>query len=998
MASTKEYTQQRIAGLVASFRALTSAQLRGYHEANTKSAFIEPLFAALGWNVFSADEVAREEKASGGRVDYAFKVGGVSRFYVEAKPLRDELNDPEWVKQALTYAYNKGVSWAVLTNFRSFQVFNAHWEVRDLARARALNLACDDYVSDFEKLWMFSKEGVEAEALDREAAKWGMPPRLPVEKRLYGQLREWRAALHTNLYRYEHDNHLRLSFEQIDETILRLFNRLVFIRNAEDRRLEERALLAALHAYQSGGRKGRLLEAVRQVFRTYDGYYDSDLFTLHLCDQAFLEDTLLEGVISGLYDLPGGLASYDFSVLDADVLGAVYEQYLGHVAIEAKEKAQQQERQLALGIVPAEPEFDITAKKQKRKERGVYYTPTWVVDYIVEQTVGRYIKEHSHNEILNMKVLDPACGSGSFLIRAYQVLLDYHAQVAGRTAPELDMFQRLAILTRNIHGVDLDPQAVEIARLNLLLRAVAKREVLPSLKENVRVGNSLISGTEAELRPYFGNSWEQKRPFNWEREFPDIMARGGFDVVIGNPPYVRIQSLGRDDADYYYDKYDSAFGSFDIYVPFIEQGLKLLRPGGWLGYITSGKFLKAAYGKRLQALLSRQATVETIVDLSAQRVFAEATTYPTIMIARQGSGPSPLRYVGVGADDCPEIALGLSALPAVEVPQAAIRGGVWPPPSGDSKILMDRMATVSDTLGMLSGHIFQGIITSADRVYLLEKRREAGAGLVVAASREMGREVELEAALLKPLLSGKHVQRYAALETRQLLLFPYEVTNGAARLISPQTLQAHYPHCWAYLVANRERLEGREGGKMRHDRWYAFVYPKNLTRHDYPKLVIPRLVRRLEAYYDAQGKYYLDNVDVGGLLLKETSDNSYRYVLGLLNSSLLDWYFRQVSVPFRGGYRSANRQFIEPLPIHRINFGNRADKQMHDSLVALVERMLELNRRLSAKGDVYDSQRENAEREVERTDREIDDLVYDLYGLTSQERALVEASAGTRRQ
>jgi len=992
--STKEDARQRIAELLAKYQALTPAQVKGYHEANTKSAFIEPLFNALGWNVFDTNEVVREEKASGGRVDYAFKIGGVSRFYVEAKPLRDDLNDPEWVKQALTYAYNKGVSWAVLTNLRSFQVFNAHWDVRDLARARALNLGCDDYLSDFEKLWLFSREGVEADALDREAAKWGMRTRLPVEKNLFADLRKWRAALFTQLFHYN----AHLTLDQVDETILRLFNRLVFIRNAEDRHLEERALLAALHAYESGGRKGRLLEEIEKVFRTYDGYYDSDLFTLHLCDQAFVEDPLLEGMVRGLYDLPGGLASYDFSILPADVLGAVYEQYLGHMATEVKEKAQQQERQLALGIIPAEPEFDITAKKQKRKERGVYYTPTWVVDYIVEQTVGRYIKEHTHNEILNMRVLDPACGSGSFLIRAYQMLLDYHAQVAGRTAPELDMFQRLAILTRNIHGVDLDPQAVEIARLNLLLRAVAKREVLPSLKENVRVGNSLISGSEAELRPYFGDSWEQKRPFNWERVFPDIVARGGFDVVIGNPPYVRIQSLGRDEADYYYDKYDSAFGSFDIYVPFIERGLKLLRPGGWLGYITSGKFLKAVYGKRLQALLLRQATVETIVDLSAQRVFAEATTYPTIMIARQGSGPSPLRYVGVGADDRPEIAPGLSALPAVEVPQAAIRGGVWPPPSGEARALMGEMARVSESLGQLSAHVFTGLQTSADNVYILEKRREAGVGLVVAASREMGCEVELEAALLKPLLSGKHVQRYAALETKQLLLFPYEVTNGDASLISPQTLQANYPHCWAYLVANRERLEGREGGKMRHDRWYAFGRTQNLARHDYPKLAIPRLVYRLEAYYDVEGRYYLDNVDVGGLLLKEASENSYRYVLGLLNSALLDWHFRQVSVPFRGGFRSANRQFIEPLPIRRINFGNRADKQMHDSLVALVGRMVELHKRLAQKGDIRDQAREALEQEIQRTDRDIDNLVYDLYGLTAPEREMVGASVGAPRR
>ncbi|MBI2865790.1 MAG: N-6 DNA methylase [Chloroflexi bacterium] len=991
MGSTKEEAQQKIAELVARFQALPPAQLRSYHEANTKSDFVEPLFAALGWNRSDSNEVAREERASGGRVDYAFKIRGVSRFYVEAKPLRDDLNNPEWVKQAITYAYNKGVSWAVLTNFRDLQVFNAHWETRDLARARAVNLSCQDYLTDFDRLWLFSKEAVAFDALDKEATKWGMPPRLPVEKRLFGQLRQWRAGLYTHLYRYEHDNHLKLSFEQIDETILRLFNRLIFIRNAEDRRLEERRLLAAIHEWRASGRRDTLLERLRQVFRTYDGYYDSDLFTLHLADQTFVQDDLLEEMIGGLYDLPGGLASYDFSILDADVLGAVYEQYLGHVAAEVKEKVKQQQSQLALGIMPAEPVFEVTAKKQKRKERGIYYTPRWVVDYIVRETVGRMLRELPYSQARQLRVLDPACGSGSFLIRAYDELLRWYAQTTiPKSVDALEWQDRISILTRHIYGVDLDPQAVEIARLSVLLQALAGRNTLPVLRDNIKRGNSLISGRETELTPFFGDAWQGKHPFNWEQEFPDVLRQGGFDVVIGNPPYVRIQSQDRAEADYYWDNYDSAYGSFDISVVFLEKGIKLLRPQGRLGFITSGKFLKSKYGENIQRIVRQSCVVESMVDLSQHQVFPEATNYPVVMVLRKGQADERLRYTFLGSlPDRPVLPADLQ--PEVLAPQDALTGGMWPLPTGKAQALLDKVRAQSVPLGEVSSRIFQGLITSADKVYILEKRRDVGGGLVRVYSRAKDREYELEAGLLHPLLSGKDVTAYVAPTPNHLLLFPYKVSQSTATLLTPEKLAATYPNCWRYLLDNRRTLEDREGGKMHHEGWYAYVYPKNLVLHDLPKLAIPRLVHRLEAIYDRKGEFYLDNVDVGGLLLKEQDEASYLFILGLLNSHLLDFYFRHVSAPFRGGFRSANRQFLEPLPIRRIDLTDSTDRQMRDGLVALVERMLELHKRLAQKGDIRDLERQDLEREIERTDHEIDQLVYDLYGLTAEERQLVEA-------
>jgi type I restriction-modification system DNA methylase subunit len=977
--TTKEEARTKVAELVARALPLTPAQVQHTNEEATKQGYILPLVHALGWNPEDLSEVSPEERASNGRVDYAFKLQGVSRFYLEAKALGVDITEERWARQAITYAMHQGVTWAVLCNFRHLMVFNANMGGATPQTVLVLNLTAEEYVSDFDRLWLLSKEAIENRQLEEQARKDGrLPERVPIEKRLYAQLREWREHLWNETAQYKEDLHP----EQIDEIIQRFFNRLIFIRTCEDRGLEEHRLRGLLAQYRDRQLRGRqpLLGAVRQVFDEYRQGYDSELFEEHMLDEAHIDEPTLAEVLDGLHRVHGSLADYDFSLITADVLGAVYEQYLGHIAQRAKQRQQALQARLDLGL-PQAATYEVVEKRQRRKEQGIYYTPQWVVDYIVGQTVGRFIQEHKNrpDAIAEMKVLDMACGSGSFLIRAYDALLRWEAELAGMPVAQLTQEYRMPVLRRNIFGVDLDQQAVEIARLNLLLRALAARELLPPLRDNVRRGNSLVSAGEPE-----------KHPLDWEREFPEIMGHGGFDVVIGNPPYVRIQTLPRDEADYYRRNYESAFGSFDIYVMFIERGLGLLKPGGRLGFITSGKFLKAEYGKKLQQHIRREATVEEIVDLSAQEVFADATTYPVMLVLRKGSRERKLRYTFVPGGAAPGAHGVLGQLAAVDVEQNALQVGVWPPPTGSAKVLMAKVDSRSVQLGRLASNVFQGLITSADKIYTLEVRSTASDGIVRVFSRALGRELELEQAPLKPLLTGKGVYRYTVDQPKNLLLFPYWVSVGRATLISPEALAEEYPKCWAYLTENRKALEDREGGKMRHERWYAFGRTQSLGLHDFPKLAIPHIVYRLESFYDAQGRYYLDNVDVGGLILRDAADASYKYVMAMLNSRLLDWYFRQASSPFRGGYRAANRQYIEKLPIRVLDLGKPEEKRRHDRIVGQVEEMLALQERLGPLRGIPSEARAELERRIAQVDRAIDEAVYALYGLTDAERRLVE--------
>ena len=314
-------------------------------------------------------------------------------------------------------------------------------------------------------------------------------------------------------------------------------------------------------------------------------------------------------------------------------LGAVYEQYLGHVAEVIKQRAKEAQIKMDLGVVV--PSYTLTAKKERRKEHGIYYTPKFITDYIVRETVGRFLQENTGypDKLHNIKILDPACGSGSFLIRAYDELLKYHANELKKPLDKLDQWERLPILTNSIFGVDLDKQAMEITRLNLLLRSLAHREPLPFLGNNIKRGNSLVSGTDEELEKYFGADWQSQHPFNWQDEFSGVMDKGGFDVVIGNPPYIRQEQLS-EFKPLWQKSFECYDGVADIYVYFFERGLQLLKEGGFLAFISSNKYFRSGYGKNLRGFLSTKTTIEQIIDFGDAPVF-DAITYPSIIVLRK---------------------------------------------------------------------------------------------------------------------------------------------------------------------------------------------------------------------------------------------------------------------------------------------------------------------------------------------------------------------------
>lgn len=324
-------------------------------------------------NPNKTDSVSAEERISKKRVDYGFKINGIPKFFLEAKAIPVDLNKTKFAEQAINYSWHKGCTWAVLTDFEGIKVFNAEWKSKTVRDNLFLNLIWSDYLDRFDTLWLLSKESFEKGLLDKEAELFGKKSKkIPVDKQLLADFTRFREMLSKDITKLNQDK--GLTEEELDESVQRILDRLIFIRNCEDRELEARELMPALREWESVGKKGQLLKQLRAVFNYFNDQYNSKLFQEHLCDTLDISDIVLNEVVNGLYQTKDKAVYYDFSAIEADVLGNIYEQYLGHILRKTAKRAK------------------VTESHARRKEQGIYYTPSYIVDYIVRNTLGGVTK------------------------------------------------------------------------------------------------------------------------------------------------------------------------------------------------------------------------------------------------------------------------------------------------------------------------------------------------------------------------------------------------------------------------------------------------------------------------------------------------------------------------------------------------------------------------------------------------------------------------------
>lgn len=1027
-------------------------------EAVVRQEYIDPFWKALGWDVANTAHRGPAEKdvvieASVGtieaqrfrsrRPDYLFRIDGFPRFIVEAKrPAVDLATDRDAIFQTKTYAWSAQIPFAILTDFEEFRLFDATLKPNHDEPERGViqdfDLRYEDYPTQWDALWAtFSRQAVAAGSLEQLLARIkkvrkgrrirGIDRMLidlrgsePVDRAFLGHLEDYRERFARELYRENPrafpQAHTRHGAAKLTEAAQRLIDRLVFIRICEDRDIA-----------QWGGVRGDVDQAVEQRlelypilvarFRQLDREYNGYLFRPHFTEELDVSGQLLADFIRSLYPPDG---PYRFDAIADDLLGITYERFLGSV------------------ITVRRRRVEVEEKPEVRHAGGVYYTPRFVVETIIRRVVGPQLEDRTPLEVLELKILDPACGSGSFLIAAFQYLMDHclryfaaHPDAArvpatprARKRKRELAFQdddgqwhlapdfKAAILTSSLHGVDIDAQAVEVTIMSLYLKMLEgklppnwqrewlENELLPPLDNNIRCGNSLLSQTD------FDRWWEDKHanlfagdqdtrfrmnPFDWTshtRGFGRLLEdRSGFDAVIGNPPYIRVQELNKwapDECEFYKWRYKSAKkGNYDIYVVFIERALELLAPTGLLGFICPHKFWQAKYGEGLRKIIADGKHLRSVIDFADQQVFRGGTTYTAIQVFGECPTDGAVDYARVtelkdGDAQCRAIDDGRRAAdvqkfgathPREQCPWVFVRHSV--------RTWLDAMRGDNPALAEITSKIAQGIVTSCDPVYFVIKRRKR------FFSEATHREHRLDAEVVHPVLKGAvHMKRWLALPTDLHVLFPYEKHHDAWRLIPEEKFQTEYKHTWKYLLDNANRLRARESGRMqKRDDWYAYIYPKNFDVMLTSKVLVPSIATRGEYSTDEAGQCFFvgsGGGGGGGYGIIPSIDIDLFYLCGLLNSVPLDTYLKLITTRFHSGWYAYSNAYLAQLPIKLPQAAS--ERRDAERISERVREIIDAKKTLQ-RTTLGQRERERLERQVEAHEAAIDELVCRLYGV-----------------
>lgn len=913
---TKQQAKEKIKKLISRYENLSDNEKNNYNEQQTKDHFIRPLFEALGWD-FEKD-VWPETDVSGKRVDYAFKANGVTKFFLEAKPLSINLDEERWAEQAINYSWHKSVPWVILSDFEAIKIFNTEWDTPDIQSCQFVEIPYTQYLSS-EKLWWLSPDSFLQGILDKKAEEVGRRPKRIIDSQLAIDLIKWRTLLYKDLKGYNP----KIDEIKISEYVQKILDRLIFIRTLEDRKIEDILLQQLTREWSERPKPNLLLTRLNKIFRQIDKDYNSGLFEEapydHLGKKLDADDNVFAEVINELYKTKDKGIRYNFADIPSDVFGSIYEQYLGHIQ---KEDSKNKNDKLS-----------------KRKSQGIYYTPRYIVNYIVQNTLGELLKGNKSEEIKNIKILDPACGSGSFLINAYQTLIDYwqkqekhkfkgkgdklealEVAFKKRNGVLVSSEEKMRILLRNIYGVDLDEEAVEIARLNLLLKMVGRRAKLPKLDSNIQVGNSLISGTKKELKKYFGNNWLEKKPFNWQEKFDKFFKLGGFDVVIGNPPWVTLlhSDIGSGELNYFKGNYTAASGfKLNLFPLFLERALQLCKKGGLACFIIPNRLLDTPSYRALMKKIIDNYQIKFIVDIPKGSF--EDVVAGNIIICIQKSHPSK---------------------------EIKIYKNIFDNSGNQGTFILktDQIISKDYLINLNFKESLFDIFSKIGQVSIpLKDVADIHVGIMIKDKKKVLLFQNFNKA--NKIILGRDIDRYKKVKDRFFNLGKAEIFGGT----------------------------------------------KNPKKHlTHPKIFVRKTGNSLIGAYDEEGVFAEQSVY---LVLPHNNVNP-KYLLSIINSKLQTFYFKNNLITNPEAYPYIQHYDLEKLPIYEIDISKTGEKYKHDQLVRLVEMILKLNKELQKLDPIMDKEEYNIKKaEIEKIDKEIDEKVYELYGLTEEEIKSVEKDA-----
>jgi len=959
---SKQEAYDKIAGLVEHFASQIEVFKKSQNETETRNQFINPLFEALGWDIDNTKrkaidsdrDVVHEDRlkieGKSKAPDYSFRIGGKRKFFLEAKKPSVKIETdiiPSY--QLRRYGWNDPeVHISILTDFEEFAVYDCtiqpkQTDTADFARHKYITY--NQYLEKFDWLWdLFSKEQVVKGSLD-QFAKSIKKGTQGVDTAFLKSLDEWRNYLATSIaLRNKH-----LNEDDINYLVQMNINRIVFIRNCEDRGAEPYGKLKG--CLVNSNDEGGYFHNMYQVFEDADRKYNSGLFDFTkdtVSKSVIIDNEVIKNIVDELY-FPK--SPYEFSVIGVEILGTAYERFLGKV----------------IRLTP-DHQAIVEEKPEVRKAGGVFYTPQYVVEYIVKQTVGKLIKGKTPDEIAKIKICDPSCGSGSFLLGAYQYLLVYHTDWYIKNykknrnlkdsplTPDgrLTTHVKKQILLNNIFGVDIDTQAVEVTKLSLLMKCMEGEttasmqttmtfeRVLPTLENNIKSGNSLIDFDFYEGQLDFGDE-KKIKPFNWKSAFPQVFNQGGFDAIIGNPPYDVLEKdrLGESAPHLALQKYiqfNNSFtsalgGKLNLYRFFIVKSIQLTKSAGRFGFIVPMSILgdKSCSNTR-EFLLSSIAELEFDCfpqkDNPTKRIFKEAKLSTTVFcgekdaLSNRKESDFTIRTYPANSfnDEHKKCSIRFSDLKAIDPDNLPIP-------------LIDE----ANYVVLKKIHTTKGIARLGTVKDFVVRRGEINQTIY----KEF---IEEEIAVNERLIKGVQIGQYR---------FNKKVSQGKVEWFNEEK----------FLQKNSKR----EVATLER------IATQRITGVDERLRIVASLIQPKAYFADSTNSIHV----------KEGTKYDLKYLLGLLNSKLFQWRFKLTSTNNNVGTNE-----LEAMPFKEIYF---PEQKMHDDVVKNVENLLKFNADIQNASDP--STIDQLQGRIAHSTQRIDEIVYQLYELTPEEIAIVESQS-----
>lgn len=939
---TKGEAKKKIKELIDLYEQYKKSPKIMGNEQQICDSLIRPFFRdILGWNIEDPYEFKSQYNMNGKRMDYLVCVEDVSQFIVEAKaPTVEIKSNTHFYNQAVQYAEAKGKDFAILTNFKTFIILRAGIETKgilanEITQIDLSNLS--DVGLDF--LLYFSKEfWIEQGESNPLYSVKNLKKKRSLDEILVEQMSKWRSyllgslkALSENRYNFEDEKDL----EYIEEEIQRFVDRLIFICYCEDKQLNDNELKPLFQEYKRKhvGKKTFIINEIRKLFEKYYKIYDSDLFKKGICDDFDFDDSILGEMLEDLRGYYEGLP-YDFSVIDADILGRAYENFLGH-------------------ITTGKVRFKEKKDSGKRKKMGIYYTPQYIVNYIVKNTVREKIKNLNFDEILKIKIVDPACGSGSFLIKAFDVLVE---ESKIRLKRDLNYEEKEKLLLNCIHGVDLDERACDIVKLNLSLKLAERGKKLPMLHKNIMNGNSLIDDPEIA----------QNKALNWGEKFPFK-----FDIVIGNPPYVGYKGHLEIFEKIQKTKFGKDFHNkeMDLWYYFVHRGLDILEENGLFSFITT-KYWFTAYGaKKLREDINKRSKILQLIDFGDHIIFGSAKGQHNSIFLLQKNNHNKENKVKLIDFSEKSIKINDKIIDQAFINNhtfICLQKEIFEEKSGNIIFSIKKSKELGNIekdskLLEIFCKIFSGIKTGADKVFIFDDKDVHSLNLTVKSKQ----------LYLKNFYKNSDINRYyLKVPSKKILL----VKNNE----DLKSVDVHN-----YLSDYKDILYKRKARfgvmKNRLDLNQSDNFLKNFDRE---KIVVP--YRNKSLSFTLSEKEFYSAEDIYYIIINDDYLNkiNIKSLLAILNSKVIRYWYS-----IKGKGKGSIFEFTS-APLRKIPIRFPTSPQ-ESKIILLVDKMLKFQKEYHNENIL---RKDKIEEDIEKIDEQINEIVYKLYDLTPEEIKIVEES------